>query len=368
MSSESLDLNVSYKLPPEAYYDQAWLDKERRMLFGKSWLYAGLEVDFPEAGSYKTVKAGFNDLVILRDRQGSLNAFHNACRHRGAQLVQGSGKCTTLVCPYHRWTYGMNGQLRGMPQKEQFSNIDMSELGLHRASVDTWMGLVFVHVDEDPDTSLADWLEGVKDELSVFDASQLTELKRHTFSFDANWKLYIENHIDWLHLWYVHPKTLSILDHDKGELMQYGKHWVSYEPVKEELKNSEAVRSPLIDFPHLKNQREIVRGNGAHFLFPNVAVFTGNSFFVTAELIPETPEKTTMDVRVLGVPGGDVDTFLAGFNEITKGEDVGIIENIQKNVRSSRFGVGPIADRFEQPISEFHANYLDRVQLVSIAN
>ncbi|MCZ6828250.1 MAG: aromatic ring-hydroxylating dioxygenase subunit alpha [Gammaproteobacteria bacterium] len=358
MNAQPELLNVSHKLPPASYYDPAWLDKERQQLFGNSWLFGGLETDVPDVGSYKTVKVGLSELVVVRDQEGALRAFHNTCRHRGAQLVQGSGKCKTLVCPYHKWGYGLDGQLRGVAQKNQYSDLNVAELGLHAASVDTWMGLIFVHADDNPQTSLADWLGGLKNELGIFQVDKLQELTRHTFTFPANWKLYIENHVDWLHLWYVHPETLGAFKHDQGERTQYGRHWSSFEQVKDEFRDTESGSDPLKAISHLEHQDPRYLGVGAHFIFPNLPVFTGRGFFATAELIPETPDKTTMDVRIYGVPGGDVDTFLAIFNEITKGEDVAIIESIQKNVRSPRYGVGPITHTLEKAISDFHDNYL----------
>ncbi len=348
----------TYKLPAEAYYEQSWLDKEKQNLFGGNWLYAGLETDLPEVGSYTTVTAGFNELIVIRDEQNELRALHNVCRHRGAQLVQGEGRCRTLVCPYHKWAYRLDGQLRGIASRDQFDAIETETLGLHKGSVASWMGLIFVHSDEHPPVAFDDWIAGVKSELDVFEAVKLEELKSDSFVFDANWKLYIENHIDWLHLWYVHPQTLKVLDHSEGEFSQHGLHWISFEPFKEEFREDAKGSSPLIDIPHIESQPERYSENGAHFIFPNLPIFTGSSFFILADLVPLSPEKTKMNIRILGVPGGDIDAFLEQFNAITKGEDANIIENIQKNIRSEHFNVGPIAVNYERAISDFHDNYL----------
>ena len=349
----------AYKLPPEAYHDQIWLEKEKLKLFGGSWLYGGLESELPEPGCYKTITAGLSELVIVRDKQGELNAFHNMCRHRGAQLVQGTGKCGVLVCPYHKWTYGLDGKMRGLAKPEQFDELDRENLGLHKASVGVWMGLIFVHADENPPMTLDDWLSGVKAELGVFDTTKLQLLKTDSITFGANWKLYIENHIDWLHLWYVHPQTLDALSHDFSEVKQHGRHWTSYDPVKDEQREVFRSNNPLPDIPHLRERDDRYSETGAHFIFPNLPLFTGSSFFAITELVPVSPEKTQMNISVLGLPGGDVDEFLILFNAITKGEDAAIIEIIQKNVRSKRFSVGPIAHTYEKAISAFHDNYLE---------
>ena len=352
---------ASYKLPAEAYFDQSWLDKEKLNIFAGSWLFAGLASELPAPGHYKTFSAGFDELIVVRDGNGDLNAFHNTCRHRGARLVSDQGQCNTFICPYHKWGYGLDGDLRGVPQREQYGNLNLKELGLHKASVESWMGLLFVHVDEQPGVSFAQWSIGLADELAAFKVDQLQLLKQESFTFDANWKLYIENHIDWLHLWYVHPETLGKLEHSDGKIMQFGSSFCSYDPVKPEHEAASLASNPLPDIPHLKDVDKRYSDIGAHFLFPNLPIFTGRSFFALTDLVPLTPEKTQMNISLLGIPGGDADAFMESFNQVTKDEDAVIIKTIQQVVRSSRFAVGPIAHTYENAISCFHEHYLNLI-------
>jgi len=352
---------ASYKLPAEAYFDQNWFDREKLNIFGKSWLFAGLESELPEPGCYKTLNAGFDELMVVRDKAGKLKAFHNTCRHRGARLVNGTGKCSTFVCPYHKWAYGLDGNLRGVAKSDQFADINLSNLGLHVASVESWMGLLFIHADARPELSFAEWSVGLADELSVFQVDKLQLLKQESFTFDANWKLYIENHIDWLHLWFVHPETLGSLTHTYDNVMHFGSNFCSYDPVKPEYAAAYSEANPLPDIPHLKNTDQRFSDTGAHFLFPNLPIFTGSSFFALTDLIPLSPEKTQMNISLLGIPGGDTDTFMALFNKITKDEDARIITSIQANVRSSKFKVGPLAQQYESAISNFHDHYLELI-------
>ena len=114
----------------------------------------------------------------------------------------------------------------------------------------------------------------------------------------------------------------------------------------------------MIDFPHLTTQPKRYSQTGAHFLFPNLPIFTGSSFFAVSQLVPLSAEITKMTTDIFGIPGGDVDAFLKLFNEVTKDEDSAIIENIQKNVRSQHYSIGPIAHTYEKAISDFHDNYL----------
>jgi phenylpropionate dioxygenase-like ring-hydroxylating dioxygenase large terminal subunit len=124
-----------------------------------------------------------------------------------------------LFCPYHKWGYGLDGDLRGGPQREQLDNLNLKELGLHKASVESWMGLLFVHADEQPGLSFAQWSIGLADKLAAFEVDQLLLLKQESFTFESKWKLYIKNHADWPHLGYVHRETLGRLEHSEEKIM-----------------------------------------------------------------------------------------------------------------------------------------------------
>ncbi|MDE0371627.1 MAG: Rieske (2Fe-2S) protein, partial [Rhodospirillales bacterium] len=105
------------QLPRDAYVDRAWFERERRDLFGCCWTCAGVVQDLAKPGEYVTVSAGDYPLMVLRDGSGTLRAFHNLCRHRGTELVEGSGRLerARISCPYHRWTYDLDGSLRAVP-------------------------------------------------------------------------------------------------------------------------------------------------------------------------------------------------------------------------------------------------------------
>ena len=146
------------QLPRDAYVSPAWFDCERRDLFGRTWTYAGIAQDLSMVGDYATVLAGSYPLMVIRDESGALRAFHNLCRHRGTELVEGSGRLerARIVCPYHRWTYDLGGALRAVPmRRECFADIDTGEHSLLPAAVGELGGLVFVHPDRCAD--FANW-------------------------------------------------------------------------------------------------------------------------------------------------------------------------------------------------------------------
>lgn len=125
-------------LPIEAYTSSEWFKKEQKKIFNSHWQFAGFPEDLVNEGDYLTTQVGQYNIVIVKQLDGSLNAFHNLCRHRGTQLLRTTGKSKkVLTCPYHDWTYSLTGELISVPnQKIEFPNFNLKEHCLHKASVD----------------------------------------------------------------------------------------------------------------------------------------------------------------------------------------------------------------------------------------
>ncbi len=149
-------------LPVEAYTSQEWFDCEQEFIFSRTWALAGLAEDVYEPRQYVTVQAGLNNLFIVMGRDRRLRAFHNLCRHRGTQLLRAVGKThKAITCPYHDWTYDLEGKLISVPdENRQFPGIDKSCLGLKPCSIDIWRGMLFVHPDPNIG-SIMEWFGGL---------------------------------------------------------------------------------------------------------------------------------------------------------------------------------------------------------------
>ena len=137
-----------FRLEPHAYFDPDWLNKEQQRLFSNAWVFAGTVKDFAAPGDYRLVDLGPASIAVISDKSGQLSAVHNFCRHRGARMLETeTGNAgSTIVCPYHRWTYGLDGGLRGVPDKDRcFPDLDRSKLGLKPAAIGTFKEFVFVN-------------------------------------------------------------------------------------------------------------------------------------------------------------------------------------------------------------------------------
>ncbi len=353
-AARALQPGNGYRLAPQAYYDRDWFEREQNELFPATWNFVCTTDDLAQQGSYYCAEVGRYPIVLIRDDSGTVRAFHNMCRHRGARLMDDSGTCRKVTCPYHRWQYALDGRLENAPQSDkQIPAMNKEDWGLMPVDLGIWMGMVFVNPDGKAEP-FESWLDQVPEHLDVFKLDELTELAKVEYEFEANWKFYIENHVDWYHLWYTHAKTLGSLDHHSGYWHQLGAHWISYEPYKDA--DNSAVPFKPLDW--LTPEAEL---NGAHLVFPNLTLFSGSSWFGTGHIIPVTPERSLMSFRLRALPDQDPSFFLAGFKQVTEVEDAEMAKRLQASVRSPAFNVGPMTQSYEEPIANFHDHYLKLV-------
>jgi len=145
--ASTTDVASACTLPPELYTEPAFLDFERRALFGHEWLCVGLASQIVNNGDYMSTTANGEPLIVARGKDGVVRAFSAVCRHRGMQIVDDTGNCGTFTCPYHQWVYGLDGRLLGAPAMERTQGFDKKQFGLPTLAVEQWQGFVFVNFD-----------------------------------------------------------------------------------------------------------------------------------------------------------------------------------------------------------------------------
>jgi phenylpropionate dioxygenase-like ring-hydroxylating dioxygenase large terminal subunit len=221
-------LDQGITLPFSWFADPAVFALEQERIFGHSWLYAGVAEWVTEPGQFFTCRAGLVPVVVTRDQAGSLNAFINICRHRATEVAQGRGRRETLQCPYHAWTYGLDGCLRAAPRSQLEPGFDHSELGLQPVAIDTWGPLVFVNRDLDA-PPLAEVLGGLPVLLDrcgfSFDGLRFRE--RSEWELAANWKVVVENFLECYHCPTAHPSFSKIIDVDPEAYLLSSDGWSS---------------------------------------------------------------------------------------------------------------------------------------------
>lgn len=346
-------MNAEFLLPPDAYSSAEWFTREQRGLFTHTWHLAGTADDVRNPGDYLTIATGSDSLVVVRGLDGVLRAFHNFCTHRGHKLVEGAGNTRSgIACPYHFWNFGLDGGLRRVPQADQFDPGALEHAGLLAGSADEWGGMVFACAQ--PDADLAAWLGDFAAGIGSYRPAQLREVARVEFDARCNWKLFVENHVDVYHLWYLHARSLGAYDHDQFEWSHIGPHWVSYEPQKEGVERRRPhVGSRPIEALDARDRT----GIGAHMIFPNVLFATEAEFFMSYVPIPVSPDRCLLDVRIRAEEGADAEMLVAAAKDFML-EDIAACEAVQAMIGSTKFRVGPLAREHELPITLFQQRVL----------
>jgi phenylpropionate dioxygenase-like ring-hydroxylating dioxygenase large terminal subunit len=201
-------LEQAHGLPPACYHDVAFSQREHDTIFTRGWLLVGRTDRIPNPGDYCTVAFGDVSLILTRSEDGSLQALSNTCRHRGAPLVRGEGHCRAFSCPYHAWTYKLDGTLAAAPGMQDTANFDLADHPLHRVRIDSWDGFMFVCVSDDT-PPLAQWLGDLPERMAMYGFGKMRTARRVEYQVACNWKVWVENFMEGYHIPTVHRSTIS---------------------------------------------------------------------------------------------------------------------------------------------------------------
>ena len=220
-------------LPPWCYTSAAFYEREVERVFKRKWVCVARVERAPNPGDYVATDVAGVPIFLLRDDDGELRAFANTCRHRGMQLVDGSGRCERLVrCPYHGWSYRFDGSLAGAPEMGNTPGFDIAEFGLLPLRLKTAAGFVFINLDDNA-PSLDQYLGGFESLLAPYALNDMVCVRSRAYKVACNWKLFIEIFMEYYHLKAVHPDTLHTVNYDipdppdevEGEFVsQFGTH------------------------------------------------------------------------------------------------------------------------------------------------
>lgn len=204
------NLDADIGIPRELYLDEGLFAREVDDIFNGSWRYACHVSQLADVGAYTTVECGAESVVVTRAEHGELAAFQNVCRHRGARVVDaGCGTAARIVCPYHQWTYRLDGSLRGAPRMP--AGFARERHGLLPVAVESWQGFVFVHLDAAP-PPLAETLGAGDALITPFDLPAARVAHTITYEVAANWKLVWENAQECYHCSANHPEFTRSYD------------------------------------------------------------------------------------------------------------------------------------------------------------
>lgn len=278
-------------LPGRWYSDPALAEVERDAIFRRGWVGLGRHDRWAEPGDFITQDIGDVPVVVVRGDDGVLRAFANSCRHRSAKVMVGEGSCKRLRCPFHFWTYALDGRLVGAPSMQQAEGFDAADHGLIEFAVAEHDGFVFVSLEADPSPIADGWLAGYDDVHRGWSAAELVTARRREFTVDCNWKGFAEVFNEYYHLPYVHPDSIDDTydepDAPEPSAGAWATHFgttVGTGGLLEEVQDRA--------FPHIATlSGRSALGVRYTWLFPNLAVAFGQEGLWMYEVYPDGPDR-----------------------------------------------------------------------------
>jgi phenylpropionate dioxygenase-like ring-hydroxylating dioxygenase large terminal subunit len=334
-------------IPWDWYADPSVARLEQEVIFRRTWQYAGHTDALAEPGSFVTTRAGDVPVVLVRGRDGELRGFVNVCRHRGYLLCDGDGRRETLQCPYHAWTYDLDGALRSAPRADSEPGFDRDSLSLVPVAVDTWGPFVFVNPDVDC-APLADHLGELPRIVAEggVDVDALVFYRRAAGDYEANWKVCVENFLGCYHCAVAHPSFSKAIDVTPGTyaLEEHPTFSSQYGPAKN---GGGGVYDAA---------GEIERGQ-FHLLFPGTTVnlMPGRGNLSIGPVIPVGATQTYRYLDYFFLPDTD-EQWIADYMELDAqvgAEDRVLVERVQVGMQSGAVQAGYILPESERLIAHF---------------
>ena len=341
-------------LPGKYYHSQEIYDEEVEKIFYKFWMLACRAEEIPEVGDFKLVQIEDESLILVRDKSGEIKAHFNVCSHRGTQLcVEPSGtfKTKSIQCPYHAWTYALNGKLIGAPQMKEGDDFKKADCSLPRAHVHVWEGFVFVNLDEYAQPFEVQ-MEALMNKFSDWKMKDLRVARHIRYELNCNWKLILQNYQECYHCPGVHPllsemTPVQSAQHDASKGAVIGGFMDLTKERGSMTMNGEAAAPPVCDVSGEDLQRIYY-----YSIYPNMLLTPHPDFVMYHHITPLGTDKIINDCYFLFAPEVINDPkaqagikSAVDFWDLTNKEDWQVCEQMQTGTRSKRFDRGHYSGR-----------------------
>ncbi|MBF8170058.1 aromatic ring-hydroxylating dioxygenase subunit alpha [Streptomyces olivaceus] len=358
-------------LPGRYYTDPEVFRQEQRHVFEAMWFCAVRAADLERPGAFRTVQVGRENVLVARTRTGGLRAFLNVCRHRGARLcLEESGEVRrTLQCPYHAWTYDLDGRLVAAPNLTKMPDVDRSEYGLVEVALREWLGYAWVCLAEEPpsfeETVCGAVVERLGDPAAVeaYGTESLALGRRVRYEVRANWKLIVENFMECYHCATIHPELTDVLPEfaDGYAAQYYVGHGAEF---------GDEVRGFTVDgsqgfgrLPEVPDGRD--RRYYAVTVRPTVFVNLVPDHVILHRMFPLAEDRTVVECDWLYAPevvasGADLSKSVELFHRVNT-QDFAACERTQPAMASRAYRAGGVLVPTEHHIGMFHQWLLDRL-------
>ncbi|WP_136253541.1 aromatic ring-hydroxylating oxygenase subunit alpha [Onishia niordana] len=383
-----------HSLPQPFYNDERLFALDMQEIFEKEWLFAGMTCEIPSKGNYMTLDVGDNPIVIVRGNNGEVHAFHNVCRHRGSRLcVTDKGKVAKLVCPYHQWTYELDGRLL-FAGSDMGKDFDLSSHGLKPVHVRTGGGYIFISLAEEA-PAIDEFVESLDHYLAPYDMENLKVAAESSLIEECNWKLVLENNRECYHCNGAHPELLNSLqefdDTDDPRATPAYKELVARKQADWEAqgvpykltrlgRRNRLTRTPLLNGVEsmtmdgkraskklMGNLESADLGSLRILHLPNSWNHFMGDHAVVFRVLPLGPQKTVVTTKWLvhkeAVEGVDYEPEqMRKVWDATNAQDRNLAEENQRGINSKSYQPGPYSETFEFGVIDFVDWYSERMR------
>jgi choline monooxygenase len=339
-------------IPATWYTDSRLFELERKTVFGNAWQMVARIDQLQRAGDFVTTDVAGEPIVIVRGQDENIRAFFNVCRHHAAAVMtEASGHAQQMRCPYHGWTYALDGQLKGTPDFTGVCDFDRTNNGLIPVDVSTWEQWVFVRIGGTGGPSLNDFLgPALREQINALGIAKLQWIERRSYTIDCNWKVFVDNYLDGgYHVPHLHKGLDSVLDY-RNYTIENGEHFC--------LQSSPMVQTGKDSFRI--NMSDVRKGERARYywIYPNFMINCYEGVMDTNMVRPLAVDRTEVifdfyfeDVSESARPH-NLASIAAG--ELIQQEDLDICASVQRGLQSRAYEAGRLSVRREAGEHLFH--------------
>ncbi len=340
-------LDRAYTIPASWYTHHGIARLESTQVFGSTWQVVARADQVTSAGQFVTTELAGEPLLVVRGSDNQLRAFFNVCRHHAAAVAtEIHGHASIFRCPYHGWSYGLDGSLKGTPEFEGVCDFDRAQSGLVPVSVDTWEQFVFVNFDPEA-APLANFLGGLVQRVAPLTLSSLHFFERRVYTLNCNWKVFVDNYLDGgYHVPHLHKGLNSVLDYRQYTIECEDRYCLQ--------------SSPMVSSNEDSNVAATRTGDRAWYFwqYPNFMINLYSGYMDTNLVLPDGVDrcKVIFDFYFDDVSDAATERNRQSIavGERVNDEDVGICEAVQRGLHSRAYKAGRLSVRREAGEHLFH--------------
>jgi choline monooxygenase len=360
-----LDVNEQIEsaqtLASKFYTDPAILDIEKARIFRRTWQLVGtlsqdcgdvngLKRTISDPETFFTADVVGEPVVVVRDKQGTLRAFSNVCRHRAGPIALGSGCKNVLRCAYHGWTYTLDGRLIGTPDVDGVEFFDRSTMSMFPLRLETWGQFIFINFDPNA-VPLSTYLGKIPEQARGFQFEGLQLAERRDYILNCNWKVYVDNYLEGYHIPIAHPGLMREIDYAQYRTDTYRYHSQQFAPIRA-MKSGDAAER-LYD-PGIGTREALY-----FWVFPNLMLNIYPDNIQTNVIVPLSYDKTLTIFEwffhdVASEKSRERVKRAIAFSDEIQQEDIGLCESVQRGLRSSTYDRGRYSVKRENGVHHFH--------------